>query len=221
LSLIVTGTGTGIGKTVTCAVLLARYGRGIRLAYWKPVATGGADDRDSASVKRWCGHLAGVLDEVYLFEAPLSPHLAARRENAAIDPEAIVGALVRHGLEDPDRSLVVEGAGGLLVPLTDQGYLLADLLRELYLPCLVAASSRLGTINHTLLTLEALRARGLEVAGVVLNGPPNRENRLAIERFGRVEVVGEIGPLRRPGRTAIARAARGFDRDGRLRGYLE
>jgi dethiobiotin synthase len=221
LSLVVTGTGTGIGKTVACAAVLARHGRSLRLAYWKPIATGAVEGRDAASVKRWCGHLAGILDEVYLLDAPLSPHLAARRERRVIDPETVLAALVRHGLEDAERSLVIEGAGGLLVPLTDRGYLLADLFREMHLPCLVAASSRLGTINHTLLTLEALRSRGLEVAGVVLNGPRDRENRLAIERFGGVEVVGEIDAIPRPGRAAIERAARGFDRGGRLRQYLE
>jgi dethiobiotin synthase len=221
LSLVVTGTGTGVGKTVTCAAILARYGRTLRLAYWKPIATGAVEGRDAASVKRWCGHVAGVLDEVYLFDAPVSPHLAARRERAVIDAEAVLAALVRHGLEDGERSLVIEGAGGVLVPLTDRGDLLADLLREIHLPCVVAASTRLGTINHTLLTLEALRSRGIEVAGVVLNGPPDRENRMAIERFGRVDVVGEIGPLPRPGRAAVARAARSLDRQGRLRRYLE
>jgi malonyl-CoA O-methyltransferase len=83
----------------------------------------------------------------------------------------------------------------VLVPLTDQGYLLADLLLEMRLPCLLVALSTLGTINHTLLTLEAMRARGLGIAGVVLNGPLNPENRLAIERFGEVEVIGEVPRL--------------------------
>ena len=220
MSLVVIGTGTEVGKTVTCAVLLARYGKSLQLAYWKPVATGASEGSDSEFVKRIVGHLVPVLDERYSFSPPLSPHLAARRHRKTIEPEALLEALVAHGLEDEDRSLVIEGVGGLLVPLTSSGYLLADLLRDFHLPCLLVATSTLGTINHTLLTLEALRSRRIEVAGVVLNGPRNRDNREAIERFGEAEVVAEI-PLVRPlSRAAVLRTARNFDRRGRLKRYL-
>jgi dethiobiotin synthase len=221
MSLIVTGTGTGVGKTVVSAVLLARYGRRTRLAYWKPVATGARDERDSDLVRRWCGNRTAVLDEAYLFDAPVSPHLAARRERRCVEPEAILEALVAHGTADPDRSLIIEGAGGVLVPLTDHGYLNADLFRDLHLPCLVTATSMLGTINHTLLTLEALRARRIAVAGVVLSGPPDAENRKAIERCGQVAVIAEVPRLARLGGAAIRRAARSFDRRGLLRKYFE
>jgi dethiobiotin synthetase len=109
-----------------------------------------------------------------------------------------------------------EGIGGLLVPLTEGGYLLADLLKGLSLPCLLVSSSQLGTINHTLLTLEALRARNLCLAGVVLNGPVNLENRRAIERFGHTSVVAEVEPLHPLSRETVAQAASGFDPDGVL-----
>ena len=220
MSLVVIGTGTEVGKTVTCALLLARYGKSFRLGYWKPIATGAIEGRDTAEVKRWCGHLADILEESYLFDAPLSPHLAAKLEGKSIDPARVADALVMHGMEDERRSLIIEGIGGLLVPLTDHGYLLADLLRDFQLPCLVVGQSSLGTINHTLLTLEALRWRKIEIAGVVLSGPRNRENRAAIRRFGRVDVVLEIEPIRPLSRQGIARAARKFDRPGRLRGYF-
>lgn len=220
MSLVVIGTGTGVGKTVASSVLLARYGRSLRLGYWKPIQTGAAEERDSRFVKRCCGHLVDVLDEVYLFDPPLSPHLAARLAGVRIEPERILGALVAHAGEDPERSLVIEGAGGLLVPLTDQGYLLADLLRDLHLPSLLVARSELGTINHTLLTLEALRSRGIEFAGVVLAGPKNPENRAAIERFGKAEVIAEIPQIRPVTRAGIVRAADGFDEMDGLRQYL-
>ena len=221
MSLIVIGTDTGVGKTVVSAVLIARYGRGLRLGYWKPVQTGAAEERDSESVRKWTRGLADVLEESYVFEPPLSPHRAARLAAVEIQPERILEDLVRHGLEDSRRSLVIEGAGGLLVPLTGGGYLLADLCREMHLPCLLVARSTLGTINHTLLTLEALRARRIPLAGVVLSGPPDVENRKAIERFGGTRVVAEVGLLGRPGPAGVRKAARSFDRAGCLRPYLE
>ncbi|MBI4604919.1 MAG: dethiobiotin synthase [Planctomycetes bacterium] len=220
MSIVVTGTDTGVGKTLVCAVLLARYGRGLRLGYWKPIATGRCEGLDSDFVRRAARGLGDVLPERYAFDPPLSPHLAARLEGSAIEIDEVLAALVRHGLEEPRRSLVIEGVGGLLVPLTGSGCLLADLLREMHLPCLVVARSTLGTINHTLLTLEALRARGLELAGVVLSGPRNAENRDAVERFGRTQVVAELPPVRPLGRAGVLRAARGFDRRGRLKRFL-
>jgi dethiobiotin synthase len=206
--LVVVGTGTEVGKTVVSAVLLARHGG----VYWKPLATGGVEDRDSATVERLSG--CRVLPETYLFREPLSPHLAARLEGSEIDPARVFADYARHRAAEP--ALVVEGVGGLLVPLTDGGYLLADLLVALELPCLLVALSTLGTINHTLLTLEAMRSRGLTVAGVVLNGPRNPENRRAIEKFGGVEVIGEIEPLELLDRESVEQAARGFDPEGRL-----
>ena len=224
MSVVVIGTDTEVGKTIISAVLLARYGRSIRLGYWKPVASGVATDgpgrTDTARVRRWCGHLVDVLDECYRLDAPLSPHLAARMERVRITPDSILERLVAHGLDDEERSLVIEGVGGLLVPLTDGGYLLSHLLETMHLPCLLVARSTLGTINHTLLTLEALRSRDIELAGVVLNGPKNRENRKAIERFGDVPVVAEVEPIRPLGRQGVLQAARRFDRRALLRRYL-
>ncbi|HXO20614.1 MAG TPA: dethiobiotin synthase [Thermoanaerobaculia bacterium] len=219
MSLAVVGTGTGVGKTVVSAVLLARFKGILPLAYWKPVATGAREGRDTATVGELCGPAVEVLPESYLFQEPLSPHLAARLEGAEIAPALLLAELARHRGEGR-RGLVVEGVGGLLVPFTDAGYLLADFLVAAELPCLLVAASGLGTINHTLLTLEALRARRLAVAGVVLAGPPNAENRRSIERLGAVPVVAEVAPLPAVDRAAVAGAARGFDPAGRLEPYL-
>jgi dethiobiotin synthetase/malonyl-CoA O-methyltransferase len=128
--------------------------------------------------------------------APLSPDQAAAREG------------VRIGLEDfrlpkTDRPLVVEGAGGVLVPLNERD-LMVDLMTRLGLPVLVVARSGLGTINHTLLTLEALRRRTVPVTGVVLVGPPQPDSRAAIERFGQVTVWAELPPLQPPSRSTLA-----------------
>lgn len=222
MSLFVAGTGTEVGKTIVSAVLLARYSRGSAgrpLGYWKPVATGGREDRDAETVKRLAPEGSSILPELYLFRAPLSPHLAARLEGERIDP-AYLAAEVLRLVRDPGRAWVIEGVGGLHVPLTDEGYLLSDLLREIEIPCLLVAHSGLGTINHTLLSLEALAERGIPVAGVVLNGPANFENRRAIERFGRVEVVGEVPKIEPLDREGVKRAAGTFDNAGTLERFF-
>ena len=221
MSLMVVGTGTEIGKTIACAVMLARYADDMRLAYWKPVATGSQEDRDTLAIERLCGHQAEILPESYLFEAPVSPHLAARLAKKRIRPERILAAFSTHQKKAAGRALIIEGIGGLLVPLTSGGYLLADLIQEMALPCLLVASTTLGTINHTLLTIEAIKARHLELVGVVLNGPENRENRQAIHKFGQVPIIGHIQPIHPLSPGNISRAARGFDRRALLESYLK
>ena len=221
MSLVVIGTDTEIGKTVVSAVVLARYARGRKLAYWKPLATGAEGDTDTQLVRKWVGHRVDILEESYLYDPPVSPHLAARLASRPIDPELILNQLVEHGLEDPQRNLVVEGIGGLHVPITAGGYLLSHLLSDMHLPCLLATRSGLGTINHTLLTLEAMRKRKLDLAGIVMVGPKDKENKAAIEKYGEVKVTAELEWLPRLGRTSIERAARRFDTRGRLKRYFE
>ena len=221
VSLVVVGTGTEVGKTITCAVLLSRYAGVSRLAYWKPIATGSVEGRDTLVTQGLCPHQVDILPESYLFQPPVSPHLAARLARKRIRLERIREALSTHQSEDPLRSLVIEGIGGLLVPLTAGGHLLADLLQEMGLPCLLVASSTLGTINHTLLTIEAMRWRDLKLVGVVLNGPRNRENCQAIRKFGQVPIISEIEPIDPLSPESIRRASRGFDRKALLKSYLK
>jgi dethiobiotin synthetase len=185
--LFVTGTDTGVGKTVASAALLHRY-RPARLRYWKPIQTGIEQDNDSAEVRR----LAACRDEEILDEGirlpnPVSPHLAAERAGIAITLDRLRALLP----EDDGIRWIVEGAGGVLVPINGRD-LMVDWMRALGLPVLVAARSGLGTINHTLLTVEALDSRGLWVAGVMMIGERNESNRAAIERYGGVPVVGEM-----------------------------
>jgi dethiobiotin synthetase/malonyl-CoA O-methyltransferase len=216
MSLLITGTDTNVGKTVVSALVLLRY-RALGVAYWKPVATGAAHERDSRRIRSWTK--VEILPESYLFRPPISPHLAARLAKKRVDPRIIRQALTgyQHNGGSP---LVVEGIGGALVPFNERGYFLADLARDLKLSALVVARSTLGTINHTLLTLETLRRRRVPIAGVVLNGPPNPENRRAIERLGRTRVISELRPLRRLSGDSLQRAARRFDPGGLLRRYF-
>ncbi len=184
--LFVTGTDTNVGKTALCAALICRYRPVMPVRYWKPVQTGSPEDDDTAVVRR----LAGCSDlEIHdcgiRLPRPLSPHLSAYLAGVRLDIPSI------RKMANAGSGWIVEGAGGVLVPLNEAD-LIIDLIRELGLAAVIAARSSLGTINHTLLTVEALRARFIPVAGVVMIGDPNRENRRAIEAYGRVAVVGEM-----------------------------
>jgi len=183
----VTGTGTGVGKTVLSAALMLRLRARGPVRYFKPVQTGIEQDDDTAEVRR----LANCTDAEILaggvrLRGAVSPHLAARRAGVEIDLRRLQEEMPRF-----EGSWIVEGAGGVLVPLSGSR-MMADLIKLLGLPVIVAAASGLGTINHTLLTLEALRARALQAAGVVMIGEADAENREAIERFGKTAVLGEM-----------------------------
>jgi dethiobiotin synthase len=213
----VTGTDTGVGKTAVSAALLQRYRSSAPLRYWKPVQTGIEQDDDTREVRR-LGAGEGELYELGLRLAnPVSPHLAAERAGISIVIDGLVGML-------PDDAKkcrwIVEGAGGALVPLNARD-LMIDLMGALGAAVVVAARSGLGTINHTLLTLEALRGRSLRVAGVVLVGEKNRDNCAAIEKYGQVPVLGEMPifvPLNAANLGEWARAE--LDRDSRLAEFL-
>ena len=184
----------GVGKTTLSALLCAA----LDAVYWKPIQTGTLEGSDRVTVMR----LAGIgtdrtLDEVYKFVPPVSPDLAARWAGVEIDLERI--NLPTSLLND---WLIVEGLGGVLVPINQKQFML-DLMVKFKLPVILAARSGTGTINHTLLTLAALHAAELPVHGVVLIGDQNRENRETIERFGHVRVIGEVPRLPNLHRTAL------------------
>jgi malonyl-CoA O-methyltransferase len=196
----VTGTDTGIGKTLVSAVLAVAWDAD----YWKPLQTGVAEEPgDTETIARLTGFAADRLRApAHVLQAPLSPWAAAPLENAVVDASAITFAA-------STRTCVVEGAGGLLVPIDDQ-HMMIDLIAQLGLPVVLAARSSLGTINHTLLSLEALRQRGIAVLGVVMSGVPSAGNRTAIERFGQVRVLAEIPQLDQVDARAVARIAQGI-----------
>ena len=180
--LIVTGTDTGVGKTVIAAGLAAA----LRADYWKPVQAGLEDATDSEEVARLAPGVR-VLPEAYRLATPCSPHEAARIEGVTID-------LARLASPDGDRPLVVEGAGGVLVPYREH-LLAADLFARWELPAVLVARTTLGTISHTLLSLEALRARHIAVAGVVFVGEEVPVAEDAIARIGAVDVLGRVPKL--------------------------
>lgn len=217
--LFVTGTDTGVGKTVTCAALLHRYRFTFSLRYWKPIQTGIEQDDDTTEVRRLaaCGEQE-ILAEGIRLRCPVSPHLAAQWSGLTIRLEDVIAPI----RSQPSAvRWIVEGAGGLLVPINESQFM-TDLMLALALPVVVVARSTLGTINHTLLSLEALRTRSLQIAGVVMVGEPNSDNRAAIERYGRVPVLGEM-PVCQPLETGLlaAWARAGLDPQGRLLEFLQ
>lgn len=192
-SFFITGTDTGVGKTVVSALLCV----GLDATYWKPVQTGTREGTDTETVMR----LAQLprdrtLPESYRFKPPVSPHLAAKWAGVQIELRKIKVPVAVRG------SLIAEGAGGALVPL-NRTQLMTDLMRHLNLPVLLVARTSLGTINHTLLSLAALRTACLDVRGVIVVGKRNRDNRDAIERYGKIPVVGTVPLLKQIDRAAL------------------
>src|SRR5262249_1910094 len=185
----VTGTDTNVGKTIVAAALMHRFRDLGRLRYWKPVQTGIEQD-DDTNVVRVLGACAEaeLLTEGVRRPRPLSPHLAGQLAGCRVEIEPLLRLIAA---QPETAGWVIEGAGGTLVPLNET-QLMTDLIEQLGLPAVVVARSGLGTINHTLLTLESLRRRALRVAGVVMVGDVNKENRAAIERYGAAPVLGEM-----------------------------
>ncbi len=191
----VTGTGTEVGKTVVAAVIVRSLtAAGLKVAVFKPAVTGLEEpgEADHELLCRVAGSDLSAADIApYRFEPPASPHLAAALAGEEIYPERLLKA-VSAAVANANR-LVCEGVGGLLVPLAP-GYLVRDFAVDLAMPLVIAAPSGLGTINHTLLTIEAARATGLEVRGVVLTPWPGQpglieeSNRQTIATLGDVEV---------------------------------
>jgi len=193
----VTGTDTNVGKTVLSALLVAA----LDAVYWKPVQTGAIEGTDREAVRRWAEAGEDRLPpERFQFDPPVSPHLAAREAGVMIALNALAFPPAAAG-----RRWIVEGAGGVMVPLNEHD-LMRDLMRRIGLPVIVAARTSLGTINHTLLTLAALREAHLAICGVALIGDENAENRHAIEHYGKVRMIGRIPMLKQIDRAALLAA---------------
>ena len=174
---VVSGTDTGIGKTVFAAGLAGMLGT----RYWKPVQSGIPGDSETVA------ELAGmdIVPEAYRLKLPASPHQAAADEGIVIDPAALV---------PPDGPLVIEGAGGLMVPLTRETLFL-DVFVRWQIPLILCARTQLGTINHSLLSIEAIRARNIPLHGIAFIGEANAESESIIAEKGRVKRLGRLPPI--------------------------
>ncbi|WP_300514705.1 dethiobiotin synthase [Aliiroseovarius sp.] len=204
-ALIVAGTDTGVGKTLFSAGLTAALGA----AYWKPVQSGLEDETDSEVVAR----LSGVtpLPETYRLQLPASPHLSAEADGVEIDPDALT-------LPEVDGPLVVEGAGGLMVPLNRRTYYL-DLIARWKAPVILVARTQLGTINHTTLSLMALQGAGCPVIGVAFSGEAEPLVEETIKQMSDVPHLGRLDPIAEVTPKSLAQAFEAIDMN-RIRGAL-
>ena len=183
---VVTGIGTDVGKTVVSSILA----EALKANYWKPVQAGDLQRSDTIKVKEYTENVT-VLEEGFRLTEPISPHAAAEIDGVSIELEALKIPEVSDGL-------VIEGAGGLLVPINLEGLTYADVFENWGLPVIVVSRHYLGFINHTLLTLEVLKERGIKVEGIVFVGSENSATeRLILGRSGvkliaRIPIVSEV-----------------------------
>ena len=180
--LFVTGTDTGVGKTLVAGMLAYL----LEAHYWKPIQAGTAPTTDSWTVADWIGK-ERVFPERYRLAHPMSPNQAARLEGIDLHLDQI------HAPET-DEKLVVEGAGGLMVPINDKDMIL-DLIQQLGYPVVLVTLTRLGTLNHTLMSIEMLRARKIPILGVIFNGETHDPNMHDILHFGNVHLIGYLPQL--------------------------
>jgi dethiobiotin synthetase len=178
-SFFVTGIGTDVGKTVCCAILCEL----LEADYWKPVQSG--SETDASRIRHLVSSKITIFEERYALTQPLSPHAAA-----AIDKVEI-------GLEDfqvPEfqRTLIIEGAGGLLVPINKKGFTIADLIKHLNQEVILISKHYLGSINHTLLTIEALKSREIPIKGIIFNGQELPQTEEIIEKISGVKTLFSI-----------------------------
>lgn len=176
----ITGIGTDVGKTVVSAIVT----EALKADYWKPVQCGNLDYTDAEFIREHTLNCPQIHPEAYAFPDPVSPHLAARLADKNIELEHIK-------LNRLHNTLVVEGAGGAMVPLSDKA-LMTDLIRQLQLPVIVVSMHYLGSINHTLLTLQCLDQLRIPVAGIIFNGEANPETERFILQYTGKRALGSI-----------------------------
>jgi dethiobiotin synthetase len=184
---IVTGIGTDIGKTVVSAILV----EALQAAYWKPVQAGDLENSDSTKIKKWCSESIQILPEAFRLTAPVSPHLAASIDNLNISTDYLK-------IPELEGDLIIEGAGGILVPLNNEGLLFIDVVKYWDLPVILVSRHYLGSINHTLLTAEILKNNNIKVEGIVFVGDENKATeeiilkKTGLPLIARIPLVKEI-----------------------------
>lgn len=177
----VTGIDTNIGKTVVSAILV----EALKADYWKPVQAGDLDNSDTQKVKSLVSNTQShFFSETYRLNTAASPHYAAELDNVNIDLDNLK-------LPKTNRPLIVEGAGGLMVPLNDKE-LIIDLIKKLNIPVILVSKNYLGSINHTLLSIEILKKRNIPIKGIVFNGKPNLTTEKYIEKYAKINCLGNF-----------------------------
>jgi dethiobiotin synthetase len=195
--IIVAGSGTGVGKTVVSAILTTL----LKGDYWKPIQCGDEKNSDTATMKRWIDTTEHhIHPPAYSLKAPLSPHHAARLEGIQIHLNAIVPPQTR-------RPLIIESVGGIFVPLSKK-VLSIDLFKSWHGRWVIVSKHYLGSINHTLLTIEALKGHRIAIAGLIFNGEPNPDSEAAILENAQLPLLGRVLPETNLNRQTIQRYAK-------------
>ena len=179
--IIICGTDTDVGKTIVSSLIV----QGLQANYWKPVQSGLEEGGDTGRVCRLLNLSSDRWhEEAYKFKAPVSPHWAAEKEEIKIEQDNLK-------IPETKKFLIIETAGGLMVPLT-RNLMQIEQIQLWQLPVILVARSELGTLNHTLLSLEALNNRGINVLGIFLNGPSHSDNPRTLEQIGKVPIIGHL-----------------------------
>ena len=181
----ITGIGTGIGKTITSAVLTEK----LKADYWKPIQSGDLAQSDSLAIEGLISNQkTKIHPELYRLNQPLSPHLSAKLDGIEIELDKFI-------LPETENNLIVEGAGGLMVPLNGKELIL-DLIKHLNIPVIVVSQNYLGSINHTLLTINTLKQHQITIKGIIFNGDTNLESEDYILKYTSVKHLGNIPTLK-------------------------
>jgi dethiobiotin synthetase len=186
--LVITGIGTDVGKTIVSAIVA----QALSYDYWKPVQAGDLDNSDTKKVRKLTQGIE-CLPERYQLTTPASPHHAANLDKLTISPNDF-------SIPSGNRPLLIEGAGGVMVPFNNQGLVFADLIEYWKLPVIVVSRHYLGSINHTLLTLEGLKSRKITVAGIIFVGDENSATesiillKTGVSFLARIPIVDEVNP---------------------------
>ncbi|HWZ13730.1 MAG TPA: dethiobiotin synthase [Mucilaginibacter sp.] len=179
--LFVTGIGTGIGKTLISAILVEK----LKADYWKPVQSGDLDNSDTLTVQNLVSNTISVFHpEAYRLTQPYSPHKSAVIDGVIIDPG-------KFSLPETNNTLIIEGAGGLMVPLNDQ-FLMIDLIKQFDAEVILVSQNYLGSINHTLLSIDALKHRDIPIKGIIFNGPEDNSSETFILNYSKLKKLGHI-----------------------------
>lgn len=180
----VTGIGTEVGKTIASAIIT----QALKADYWKPVQAGELDHSDRMKVETLISNDRSKFHpEAYRLNQPMSPHAAAERDGVEIDISSIK-------MPNTDNHLVIEGAGGLLVPLNDKDTIL-NLIETLNCEIILVSRHYLGSINHTLMSIEILKQRNIPIKGILFNGNENKDTESIIDKMSDVKVLGRIDEL--------------------------
>lgn len=199
-NIFVTGIDTGIGKTIISAILTEK----LKADYWKPVQSGDLDNSDTLAVKKLISNSTTFFHpEVYRLTQPFSPHKSADLDGIVIDPQKIIAPTT-------ENTLIIEGAGGLMVPLNDN-FLMIDLIKKLGAEVVLVSRNYLGSINHTLLSAYTLKQYGIPVAGLIFNGPKDNYSEDYILQYTGLKLLGHVPDYNEVDKNAIIKAGSYID----------